>query len=54
MVYREMETDAEMAMFVKCFWMSDSQNDEGIHTVLPDGYFDLIFWYRRLDRPIFY
>jgi hypothetical protein len=28
MVYREIETDGEMAMFVKCFWMSDSQNDE--------------------------
>ena len=50
MVYREIETDGEMAMFVKCFWMSDSQNDEGIHTVLPDGYFDLIF--NRLDNKL--
>lgn len=47
MIYLENEVTGELADFVKCFWMSDSQDSEGISTVLPDGYFDLIFRFQE-------
>lgn len=44
MIYYEQEPECvAISDYVKCFWMSDSQDSEGISTVLPDGYFDLIF-----------
>jgi AraC-like DNA-binding protein len=43
MIYLENEITGELSNFVKCFWMSDSEEEEGVHTVLPDGYFDLLF-----------
>ncbi|HPS13635.1 MAG TPA: AraC family transcriptional regulator [Prolixibacteraceae bacterium] len=43
MIYAEKEISGELSNFVKCFWMSGSGETEGIHTVLPDGYFDLIY-----------
>ena len=43
MIYLENEISGELSNFVKCFWMSDSEDAEGTHTVLPDGYFDLLF-----------
>lgn len=43
MIYLENEITGELSHFVKCFWMSDSEEGEGKHTVLPDGYFDLLY-----------
>jgi len=43
MIYIENEIEGELSNFVKCFWMSDSEEEEGFHTVLPDGYFDLLY-----------
>lgn len=43
MLYLEKEPNTHLTNFVKCFWFSDSQEAEGEHTVLPDGYFDLIY-----------
>jgi AraC-like DNA-binding protein len=43
MIYLENEISGELSSFVKCFWMSDSEEEEGTHTVLPDGYFDLLY-----------
>jgi AraC-like DNA-binding protein len=43
MIYAEKEPAARLANFVKCFWFSDSEETEGMHTVLPDGYFDLLY-----------
>jgi AraC-like DNA-binding protein len=43
MFYLEKEPDTRLSDFVKCFWFSDSEETQGIHTVLPDGYFDLLY-----------
>jgi AraC-like DNA-binding protein len=43
MLYLEKKPNTNLSDFVKCFWFSDSEEAEGEHTVLPDGYFDLIY-----------
>jgi AraC-like DNA-binding protein len=46
MIYLEKNANTNQSNFVKCFWFSDSQEAEGVHTVLPDGYFDLIYCFQ--------
>jgi AraC-like DNA-binding protein len=42
MTYQEVKTDGYLSNFIKCFWASENLTDEVEHTILPDGYFDLI------------
>lgn len=42
MKYREIEANGFLSNFVKCFWYYETANNEVLHTILPDGYFDLI------------
>lgn len=43
MLYLEKKPNTNLANFVKCFWFSDTLEAEGEYTILPDGYFDLIY-----------
>lgn len=43
MLYLEKKTHARLCDFVKCYWFSDSEEAKGEYTILPDGYFDLIY-----------
>ena len=49
MIYTENEISGELSDFVKCFWMFDSQEEDVVNTILPDGYFDLIFEIRNSE-----
>jgi len=49
MIYTENEISGELSDFVKCFWMFDSQGEDVLNTILPDGYFDLIFEIRNSE-----
>lgn len=42
MKYREIETNGFLNNFVQCFWYYQTTDKEIQHTILPDGYFDLI------------
>lgn len=42
MKYREIEPNGFLNNFVKCFWYYETTDTEIQHTILPDGYFDLI------------
>jgi AraC-like DNA-binding protein len=42
MKYIEIEPSGFLNNFVKCFWYYETKNTEVQHTILPDGYFDLI------------
>ena len=42
MKYREIEPNGFLNNFVQCFWYYQTTNTEVQHTILPDGYFDLI------------
>lgn len=42
MKYREIEPNGFLSGFVKCFWYYETKDKEVFHTILPDGYFDLI------------
>jgi AraC-like DNA-binding protein len=42
MKYEEIKTDGYLSNFVKCFWNSETLTKSSEHTILPDGYFDLI------------
>lgn len=42
MRYREIEPNGFLNNFVKCFWYYETTDTEIQHTILPDGYFDLI------------
>lgn len=42
MKYREIELNGFLNNFVKCFWNYETADTEIQHTILPDGYFDLI------------
>ena len=42
MKYREIEPNGFLNNFVKCFWYYETTDKEIQHTILPDGYFDLI------------
>lgn len=42
MKYREIEPNGFLNNFVKCFWYYETTDTETHHTILPDGYFDLI------------
>ncbi|MBN1768707.1 MAG: AraC family transcriptional regulator [Prolixibacteraceae bacterium] len=43
MLYLENKPHSSLCNFVKCYWFSDTQEAEGEYTILPDGYFDLIY-----------
>jgi AraC-like DNA-binding protein len=42
MNYKEKKIDGFLSHFIKCFWMSENGDIQKEHTILPDGYFDLI------------
>ena len=42
MRYEETKADAYLSNFVKCFWTSETLTEGTKHTILPNGYFDLI------------
>lgn len=42
MKYREIEPNGFLSNFVQCFWYYETTDTEVKHTILPDGYFDLI------------
>ncbi|MDI9342468.1 MAG: AraC family transcriptional regulator [Sediminibacterium sp.] len=40
--YKEIKPDGFLSHFVQCFWYYDTSETPVHHTILPDGYFDLI------------
>lgn len=42
MKYREIKPNGFMKNFVQCFWYYETTDKDIQHTILPDGYFDLI------------
>ncbi|MDV8154458.1 AraC family transcriptional regulator [Acinetobacter bereziniae] len=50
MKYREIEAKGFLNHFIKCFWYYETKEIDTQHTILPDGYFDLIaeFSHRKL------
>ena len=42
MKYREIKPNGFLNNFVQCFWYYETTNTALQHTILPDGYFDLI------------
>uniref|UniRef100_UPI003216CE18 DUF6597 domain-containing transcriptional factor n=1 Tax=uncultured Draconibacterium sp. TaxID=1573823 RepID=UPI003216CE18 len=42
MKYREIKPNGFLNHFVQCFWEYETSDAEQNHTILPDGYFDLI------------
>lgn len=42
MKYEEVKVKSYLADFVKCFWTSETSTQSVAHTILPDGYFDLV------------
>jgi AraC-like DNA-binding protein len=47
MVYRELKVNEFLSNFIQCFWEYENTGAEIEHTILPDGYFDLIAEYER-------
>ncbi len=47
MIYREKEISGLLEPYIKCCWFFDSENESVRHTILPDGYFDLIFQFQN-------
>jgi hypothetical protein len=45
MIYRELKVDGFLNNFIQCFWEYENIDTEIEHTILPDGYFDLIAEY---------
>ncbi|WP_131539294.1 helix-turn-helix domain-containing protein [Pedobacter nototheniae] len=50
--YKEILPDNQVSDFIRCFWKSDSLEDDSDYTILPNGYFDLIIEFRenKIDR----
>jgi len=42
MKYEEVKTEGYLSNFIKCFWTSETSSQNIEHTILPNGYFDLI------------
>jgi len=42
MKYEEVKTEGHLSNFIKCFWTSETSQQSIEHTILPNGYFDLI------------
>jgi AraC-like DNA-binding protein len=42
MKYEEVKVEGYLSNFIKCFWTSETLTKNVEHTILPDGYFDLI------------
>ena len=49
MIYNEKEIVGELSDFIKCCWFFDSEDEDVVNTILPDGYFDLIFKVRNAE-----
>lgn len=47
MKYKEIKPNGFLSNFVQCFWEYDNTETEIEHTILPDGYFDLIAEYKN-------
>jgi len=47
MEYREIKIEGFLSNFIQCFWEYDNQIRDIDYTILPDGYFDLIFEIRN-------
>ena len=47
MKYREIKPDGFLNHFVQCFWEYENEEIQYDHTILPDGYFDLIVEYEN-------
>ncbi len=47
MKHRKIEPSGFLSNFVKCFWYYETNNTEVQHTILPDGYFDLIAEFKK-------
>lgn len=43
MKHRNIKIDGFLSNFINCFWECDNSRNEVEFTILPDGYFDLIF-----------
>lgn len=42
MKYQEIKPEGFLSNFIKCFWEYQNTENDIAHTILPDGYFDLI------------
>ncbi len=42
MNYQEIKPKGFLKNFIQCFWFYKTTNNPIKHTILPDGYFDLI------------
>ncbi len=47
MKYREIKSTGFLVNFVQCFWEYENSETDIEHTILPDGYFDLIAEYKN-------
>ncbi len=47
MKYREIAVDGFLHHFVQCFWEYENGKQPIVHTILPDGYFDLIMTFEE-------
>jgi AraC-like DNA-binding protein len=47
MRYRELQANGFLSNFIQCFWEYETTNTAIEHTILPDGYFDLIAEYEN-------
>jgi AraC-like DNA-binding protein len=47
MIYRELKANEFLSNFIQCFWEYENTGAEIEHTILPDGYFDLIAEYEN-------
>ncbi|PID82371.1 MAG: AraC family transcriptional regulator [Clostridiales bacterium] len=42
MIYREIKADGFLENFIQCFWYYENDDGNVVHTIMPDGYFDLL------------
>ncbi len=42
MEYREIKPEGILKHFIKCFWLYENNEEDIVHTIMPDGYFDLL------------
>jgi AraC-like DNA-binding protein len=47
MIYKELKVSGFLSNFIQCFWEYENTDTEIEHTILPDGYFDLIAEYQN-------
>ncbi len=42
MEYREIQPEGILKHFIECFWYYENDDSDVVHTIMPDGYFDLL------------